>query len=168
MVAIESLPSAPLKRLAFVILYQAKLIKAKYGKDGNVWLNDGVGSYCRMAKIVKPHEYQIGLMSKLQDFGFLTQGKSIKEFTYKVDYIFEGNDEIIIDNIIDEKTEMLLYYKKWKGCKVINCSDCNVLVEVKSKFANTLYCKKCSKKRQQLHEKNSKNKQKVILASKPT
>lgn len=148
---IESLPSERLKKMAFIILYRAKLTKAMYGKD-DVWLSDGVGYISRLAGVRGKTDEKMIMLSKLQDFGFIKQSQSVKHFVYHVLFIEDGEDVLCINKIIDEK-EIINYYKMHLGMNIIKCKECGILIEPKSKYANTIYCDECSKKIKNIQNK---------------
>lgn len=82
---------------------------------------------------------------KLPDIKDLGKSKG-----FELKYMDLDNEEFEI--LIDDIREIPLIYKKWKGNKVIECSECGRLVEVKS--STNKYCESCAKliKNEQISE----------------
>lgn len=142
---IESLPSEPLRRLAFVILYMAKLNKAKYGKE-EVWLSDKVSYLCKVARVYGKFDDKMIKLSKLQDFGYVKATHSVKNFSFKVLFLDDCNDSDIVITVTGEQSsdkQIILHYKKYMGIDVIDCEKCGSLVELKSNRIK--YCADCAR-----------------------
>lgn len=141
---IEKLPKKQLRRLAFVILYHAKLTKEKYDVEDDVWLNDGVNKYCNQANIYETKQHKMLLMSELQDLGLLSISQSLREFMYKVNYIKDGNVVFEIETLHDDK-ELINYYFRYIGENIKECVNCGRLIKPMSLNSNVKYCRKCAK-----------------------
>lgn len=131
-----------LQKLAFVILYQAKLTKAKYGKD-IVWLNDNVNAYSNQALVKQSKFNKYKMMGELCDLGLLKLSDSVREYLYRVDYIQDGDIAFEINDLKDD-SELIFYYFKYitKEKKIKECQHCGRLMRATGKQK---YCKPCAK-----------------------
>lgn len=138
------------KRIFFIMLFFAKLKKEMYNIDKDeVWLNDDIRKYCRLAKVNEKLEKKMLYISHLVDVNAIAMSNSITDVTYKINLnkikeIEDSKVVISIDKLIDEK-ELILYYKKYKGEKIIRCEICGELRQFSKYHSKEYLCKKCSK-----------------------
>lgn len=155
---IDLLPSEPLKRLAFIILYRAKLNREKYKKQ-DVWLSDKISYLCKLARVYGKYEDKMIKLSKLQDFGYVKASHSVKNFSFRVLFLDDIENEDVVISINDTQckdSEIILHYKKYKGENILDCENCGGLIEPKSNRIK--YCSDCAREFQLEHQRNSMKK----------
>lgn len=149
---IDKLPKH-LKELAFIYLF---LMKWNKENDGFFADKSDIKKLLKQTNITntKLNIYD----GELERLGFI----SFIDYRRKEKIVVKEIDENPIEklNILDFENAVL-YYRKYCGKKVIECIDCNSLVEVRSNRQK--YCKVCAKKHKveqnKISRENIKNRQ---------
>ena len=141
---ILSLNKPQLRRLAFVILFHAKINKASFGKS-QIWLNDDIGKYSEQAGIKQSQKYKYQLFGELYRKKLIYTKINPKRMTYRIDYIDDIGDIVFSIKKIHDDKELIFYYYKYieNDSKISNCEYCGRLI--RKNVHNKKYCKKCKK-----------------------
>jgi len=149
---IKEINNKNLESLLFIMMIYAK-------SNNSTWANMKIKDLFKYAKIKQTMGVQDNMLHKLFIKGYFKLSNKCDKLGLNLKFLDKdcNNNPIIV--IEDDLKEALLHYKKWKGEKIIECEECGIMVEVKT--LNNKYCKKCAKKKQSIHEKNSRKKIKL-------
>lgn len=144
---IKSIRNLPLEKLAFILLILCKVNNIKNNKFSE-WVNDKTKNFYKHSQNRGGVEYQELMIGKLFKLGLIDlPNERVPNGTgIKLLYIDETIHKNDVEIEISDLREVVLYYLKWIGEKVINCEQCNVLTLQKSN--NNKYCPTCWKEKE--------------------
>lgn len=141
---IESLDSAPKRRLAFSLLCLAKYWNIVRNVDDG-WVNSKTNEIMAMANISASLVRQGAMFRSLRDEGLIQFSKKVDNTNVKVDFINETGD-IAIE--IDDFRNLGYQYAMYYGGPYMKCQNCGVVTRIKNPKNNRgqKYCPDCAVK----------------------
>jgi len=127
------------EKLMFILLVYAKIYN-KLNDNGKYWVNEELKYIFSDTKMAIKEVDQCKIIFDLSELGLI-------EVSKKVDctnvHVLMADEESDIEIIINDFRNLVYYYLKWKGEKIINCEGCSILIKQTSNKHK--YCNECAK-----------------------
>lgn len=137
---ISSINNIKLEQLAFTYLVYAKVFN-KIKKNNNGWVNTKQSEIFKDAKITKTVKEQNFMIRDLMELNILKDAYRNDNLSKQVLIIDDESETEIVINKFKDEDNFVYYYLKWKGEKIINCSECGKMIKPTGK--NHKMCKEC-------------------------
>lgn len=150
---IKSFDDENIEKLLFVMLIVAKVNPQKNEETGmtTYWVNGNLKEIFRLAKYKfksriprdQQRNYVLHDLAQQDIFNIKTV---VNSNSLILNYCNSNIDENGLKLLINQTNyeELVYYYLRWKGYKIIECERCGKLVEVKNNN-RTIYCKECAR-----------------------
>ena len=153
---ISELKNLKYEKVMFILLVYAKIYN-KLNNNDKCWVNEELKYIYSDTKMALKEEDQCKIIYEIAKLEYIEVSRNVDCTNIHVSIVDENSDTEIA---IGDFRNLIYYYLRWKGEKIINCEGCGILIKPTSNKHK--YCKECAKEINiQKTVENRKSKQNV-------
>lgn len=149
---ISELNNLKYEKVMFILLVYAKIYN-KLNDNQKYWVNEELKYIFSDTKMTLKEVDQCKIIFELSQLGYIEVSKNVDCTNI---HVLIANEDSESQIVINDFRNLIYYYLRWKGEKIIECEKCGKLIKPNNN--KTKYCKECARETQLQWQRESMRK----------
>lgn len=149
---ISSLNNLKYEKVMFILLVYAKIYN-QLNDNQKYWVNEELKYIFSDTKLTLKEVDQCKIIFELSQLGYIEVSKNVNCTNV---HVLIANEDSESQIVINDFRNLIYYYLRWKGEKIIECEKCGKLIKPNNN--KTKYCKECARETQLQWQRESMRK----------
>jgi len=149
---ISELKNLKYEKVMFILLVYAKIYN-KLNSNDKCWVNEELKYIYSDTKMALKEKDQCKIIYEIAKLKYIEVSRNVDCTNIHVSIVDECGD---VEIMIGDFRNLIYYYLRWKGDKIINCDGCGILIKPNNN--KNKYCSECAKEKQLQWQRESMQK----------